>query len=66
MEDERINKIIIYIYGTVVIVWKLDLQLPKQSEPINAKVVNSNPAMARSGVLDTTVCDKVCQRQYLY
>ena len=26
-----------------VIVWKLDLQLPVQSVPITAKVVNSNP-----------------------
>ena len=27
----------------VVIVWKLDLQLPVQSVPITTKVVSSNP-----------------------
>ena len=35
--------------------WYLDLQ----SVPVTTEVVNSNPAHA--GVLDTTLCDKVCQ-----
>jgi len=33
----------IYI-GAIVIVWKLDLQLPIQSVPITTNVVSSNPA----------------------
>jgi hypothetical protein len=37
----------------------LDLQLPVQSVPIITKVVSSNPRSWR-GVLDTTLCDKVC------
>ena len=40
--------------------WYLDLQLHMQSVPVvTTEVVNSNPAHA--GVLDTTLCDKVCQ-----
>jgi hypothetical protein len=31
----------------VMIVWKLDLQLPMQSVPITTEVVSSNPAQAR-------------------
>ena len=31
----------------VMIVWKLDLQLPMQSVPIITEVVSSNPAQAR-------------------
>jgi hypothetical protein len=42
----------------VVIVWWLDLQLPMQSVSITTKVVSSN---STHGVLDTTLCDKVCQ-----
>ena len=42
------------------IVWSLDLHLPMQLVPITTKVVSSNPAKA-AGVLDTTLCDKVCQ-----
>jgi hypothetical protein len=34
----------------------VDLQLPVQSMPIITKAVRSNPR-----VLDTTLCDKVCQ-----
>jgi hypothetical protein len=45
----------IYIYN----VWKTS-QLPVESVSITTTVVSSNPAHAR-GVLDTTVCDKVCQ-----
>jgi len=37
----------------------LDLQLHVQSVPITTKVVSSNPL--RRGVLETTLCDKVCQ-----
>ena len=39
-----------------MIVWQLDLQLPVQSVPITTNVVSS-----WQGVLDTTLCDKVCQ-----
>ena len=42
-----------------VIIWLLDLHLPVQSVPITTKVVSSNPVHLR-GVLDTTLCDKVC------
>ncbi len=44
----------------VVIVWLLDLELPVQSVPITTKVVSSNPVLWRD-VLNTTLCDKVCQ-----
>ena len=44
-----------------VIVWWLDLQLPVQSVPIATKI-EFEPRSCR-GVLDTTLCDKVCQRQ---
>ena len=37
----------------------MDLRLPVQSVPITTKVVSSNPAWW--GLLDTTLCDKVCQ-----
>jgi hypothetical protein len=37
----------------------LDLQLPMQSVPITTEVVSLNPL--RWGVLDTTLCDIVCQ-----
>jgi len=43
----------------VVFVWGLDLQLPEQSVPITTKVVNLN--LSRRGVLDATLCYKVCQ-----
>jgi hypothetical protein len=48
--------------GTVVVVilWQLDLQLPVQSVHITTKFVSSNPVSWRD-VLDTTLCDKVCQ-----
>jgi len=48
------------MYGSVVvvIVSKLDLQLPLQSVPITNAVVSSNPT--QHGVLGTTLCDKVC------
>ena len=46
----------------VVIVWLLDLQLPVQSVHITTKVVSVNTIPWRS-VLDTTLCDKVCQWQ---
>jgi hypothetical protein len=32
-----------------------------QSVPITTKIVSSNPAQSRRGVLDTTLCDKICQ-----
>jgi hypothetical protein len=38
----------------------LDLQVHVQSVPITTKVVSSNPPSWR-GVLNTTLCDKVCQ-----
>ena len=41
----------------VMIIWKLDLQLPMQSLPITTKVVNSNPVHGEI----TTICDKACQ-----
>ena len=44
----------------VVIVWQVDLQLPMQSVPITTKIVRIVPRSWR-GVLDTTLCDKVCQ-----
>ena len=50
----------IFIYGVVVIAWQLDSQLPMQSVHITTNVVSSNPPLMR-GVLDTTLCDKVCQ-----
>jgi hypothetical protein len=43
-----------------MIVWWLDLQLPVQSVPIATKI-EFEPRSCR-GVLDTTLCDKVCQR----
>jgi hypothetical protein len=48
------------LHGTivVVIVWQLDLQLPMQSVPITAKVASFH---SWRGVLDTTLCAKVCQ-----
>ena len=46
--------------AVVMIIWYWDLQLPMQSVPITTKVVSSN---TRSwwGVLNTTLCHKVCQ-----
>ena len=43
----------------VVIVWQLDLWLPMQSVPITTKLWVRTPL--RRGVLDTTLCDNVCQ-----
>ena len=43
-----------------MIVWQLDLQLPVQSVPITTNIASSNPR-SWQGVLDTTLCDKVCQ-----
>ena len=43
----------------VTILWQLDLQLTVQSVSIHTKVVSSNPVHGE--VLDTTLCDKVCQ-----
>jgi hypothetical protein len=45
-----------------MIVWLLDLQLhvPVQSVSITTKVASSNPANSEV-VLDTALCDKVCQ-----
>jgi hypothetical protein len=45
----------------VVIVWYMDLQLPVQSVPITAKDVSSFEPRSWGGVLDTTLCDKLCQ-----
>jgi hypothetical protein len=47
--------------AAVVIIWKLNLQLPIQSVSIATNAVSSNPAHGEVGVLDTTLCDKVCQ-----
>ena len=33
-----------YVYGAIVIVWLMDLQLPMQSVPITTNIVSSNPA----------------------
>ena len=47
--------IVIYVLikqTAVVVLWKLDLQLPMQSVPITTKVDGQ-------GVLNTTLCDKV-------
>ena len=43
----------------VVIVWQLDLQIPVQCVPITTKVMRLN--LLRRSVLDSTLCDKVCQ-----
>ena len=45
-----------------MIVWLLDLQLhvPVQSVSITTKVASSNPTNSEV-VLDTALCDKVCQ-----
>ena len=47
------------ILGAVVVVWWLDLQLPVQSVPI---ITREFERRSWRGVLDTTLCDKVCQR----
>jgi hypothetical protein len=39
---------------------RFDLQLPVQSVPVTTKVVSSNPAHGED-VVNTTLCDKVCQ-----
>ena len=39
----------------------MDLQLPVYTVPITTKVVISNLVHGWQGVLDTTLCDKVCQ-----
>jgi hypothetical protein len=39
----------------------LDLQLPMQSVPITTNVESLNLAHGSLDVLDTTLCDKVCQ-----
>ena len=44
----------------VVIVWLLDIQLPMQSVPITTKVCDFKISLWQ-GVIDTTLCDKVCQ-----
>jgi len=44
----------------VVIIWLLDLQIHVQSVHIATNVVSSN-FRSWGGVLDTTLCDKVCQ-----
>ena len=44
----------------VLIVCQLELQLPVQSVSIITNVVSSNPIHGE-GVLDTTLCDEVCQ-----
>jgi hypothetical protein len=51
----------LYIVVVVVIVWLLDLQLPVQSVHITTKVVSSIEPRSWWGVIDTTLCDKVCQ-----
>ena len=43
----------------IMIVWQLDLQLPMQSVPMTTSVVVR--ILLRRGVLDITLCDKVCQ-----
>ena len=43
----------------VVIIWLLDLQIPVQSVLITTHVVSLNPRSLQ-GVLNTTLCNKVC------
>ena len=54
----------ISIYGkgatVVVIIWKLELQLPVQSVPITTKVGSSNPAHGDVNSIQHYY-DKVCQ-----
>ena len=62
--DGYSRKVILFYFPTnlvgAVIVWWLDLQLSVQSVPIATKI-EFEPRSCR-GVLDTTLCDKVCQR----
>ena len=44
----------------MIVCWR-DLQLPMQLVPIITNVMSSNPAHPWRGVLDTTLCEKVCQ-----
>ena len=44
----------------IMIVWLLDLELPVQSVPITTKVVSFEYG-SWQGVLDTILCEKVCQ-----
>jgi hypothetical protein len=48
------------ILGAVVVVWQLDLKLTVQSVPITTNSCEFEPSSWR-GLLDTTLCDKVCQ-----
>ena len=43
-----------------MIAWCIDLQLPVQPVPITTKFIKFESCSWR-GVLDTTLCDKVCQ-----
>ena len=45
--------------GTVVKVWKLDLQLPVQSVPITTKVVSSNPVHGEMYSIQQFVSDLI-------
>ena len=47
-------------YGTVVVVWYLDLQLPVQSVPITANVVSSNPVRGEVYSIQYYVINFVC------
>ena len=44
-----------------MIAWFIDLQLPVQPVPITTKFIKFESCSWR-GVLDTTLCDKVCQQ----
>ena len=45
----------------VMIVWQLDLQLHMQSVHITIKAMSEFESCSWRGVVDTTLCDKVCQ-----
>ena len=45
----------------IMVVGFTTIQLPVQSEFITTKVVSSNLVHGEASVLNTTLCDKVCQ-----
>ena len=49
-----------FIIGAGMIAWFIDLQLPVQPVPITTKFIKFESCSWR-GVLDTTLCNKVCQ-----
>jgi hypothetical protein len=53
-------RVSIFKLESIVVVWWLDLQLPVQSVPITTTVCEYESRSWR-GLLDTTLCNKVCQ-----